>query len=278
MQFRISYFILCSFLVLSIPFANAQTISGNGNIIKKERDVPPFTSINVRNGWDVILTQGEKHSMLIEADENIIPELVTEVENGVLNIYSKSSTRNTKRQRIHLTVKSLTKIKASGGADVSARTTIKADKFAVNLSGGSDLEQFTLNAHSFTGRFSGGSDATITFTSIQDISINAVGGSDVDLKGITGENCQINMKGGSDISLDGTINKLVVTAAGASDIDAYDLIVKDAILDLSGSSDVDIRVERTLDLNLNGGSDLSVKGHPKISNKRVCKSCDFSMN
>ena len=149
----------CIILSTTIVFyANSQIvkgIKGNGNVIKKEREVRPFTSIITSDGWDLILTHGEKYSMIIETDENLIDKVITEVSDGVLNIYSDSKIVKSKQRKIYLTFKELNSIRASGGSDIYSETTITSEKFDLNLSGGSDLDRLNLHANKFIGKFSG---------------------------------------------------------------------------------------------------------------------------
>ncbi len=174
---RTAFFMMI--VTLSVSYAQAQ-ITGNGNIVKKERDVQPFTAIVTSNGWDLVLTQGSTYSMIIETDENLVDKVKTEVKNGTLYIYSDARIMKSHRRMVHLTFKELNSIKASGGSDVFAETTIAtAGKFELNLSGGSDLNKINLKADALTGSFSGGSDAKISFVSVQNIKLDASGGSDI---------------------------------------------------------------------------------------------------
>ena len=181
---RTAFFMMI--VTLSVSYAQAQ-ITGNGNIVKKERDVQPFTAIVTSNGWDLVLTQGSTYSMIIETDENLVDKVKTEVKNGTLYIYSDARIMKSHRRMVHLTFKELNSIKASGGSDVFAETTIAtAGKFELNLSGGSDLNKINLKADALTGSFSGGSDAKISFVSVQNIKLDASGGSDIVLNNVIG--------------------------------------------------------------------------------------------
>ncbi len=271
---RITFFMLL--VALSVSYANAQ-ITGNGNIVQKEREVQPFTSIETSNGWDLVLTQGNTYSMIIETDENLVNEVKTEVRNGTLRIYSDARILRSHKRKIHLTFKELNSIKASGGSDVSAETTIKTENFEINLSGGSDLNKLNLQAEALTGNFSGGSDVKMSFESVNNVEMEASGGSDIILNNISGETFKLTLHGGSDAILEGNTGRLMITASGGSDISANNLEVKDCVLDLSGSSDAKMNITGTLDVTLNGGSDLLCKGNPRITNRNICKSCDVSM-
>ena len=181
--YRYKPFSVFAFYCLQM-FLLAQSLIGNGNIVEVERDVEPFTSVSTSHGWDLILTQGNSHEMIIEADENIIPDLTTEVVSGHLKIYFKKGIklRKAKRKKIHLTFVNLEGLNASGGSDVRAESQLKSDDLDINLSGGSDLDFGSFAVGRFSSNISGGSDVRVTFQASDEIYVNASGGSDINFK------------------------------------------------------------------------------------------------
>jgi hypothetical protein len=250
---------------------------GNGKVIKKERDLNSFVAVAVQDGLDLELTQGDENSMIIEADENIIDNIIAEVNEGILKIYCKPHIMKAKKRKIYLTFKELNGIKASGGSDVYAGSTITSDKFEVVLSGGSDLDKLILKTGNFKGDIGGGSDAVIAFESVQDVIFEVTGGSDVELSNVSGETFELRLGGGSDAIINGNVNRSIIRASGGSDIDAYGFTVNDCEVYLSGASEASISVNSTLDLTLGGASNFYCKGNPKIIHEDVCKSCDFEI-
>lgn len=265
-------------IILSASLMHAQGVRGNGNVIKKARDVEPFTAINTSDGWDLELTQGDHYTMTIEADENLIDLVQTEVRNGVLHIYSDARIRQSEERTIHLTFAELNSITATDGSDIYAEDLISANDFTLDFDDGSDLDRLELSARSLSATFSNGSDARIRFESIQNIALNADGGSDIELRNISGTSCELRLANGSDAQLEGETRELTIVATGGSDIEAYRFEVVDAILDLSDSSDAEMTITGTIDVKLSGGSDLEIRGKPQIRNSDLCKSCDLELN
>ncbi len=67
-------------VLLSGCMINIQdSITGNGHVVKQNRDVSEFTSIKVGSGIDVFLTQGDNRTLEVEADENLQSWIRTEV-------------------------------------------------------------------------------------------------------------------------------------------------------------------------------------------------------
>ncbi len=64
-------------------------IQGSGIYITENRTVDDFSSIDISGIGDVYLIQGERE-LKIEAEDNIIQEIKTEVGDGKLTIYHKA--------------------------------------------------------------------------------------------------------------------------------------------------------------------------------------------
>ncbi len=252
----------------------SQSVSGNGQVVKQERTVEPFSKLNTRSGWDVLITAGNTYELVVETDENLLEVVKTEVRSGELFIYSDTQIRKSKKRVVHLTVKELEEISASGGADIKGTNTLTSDRLVIQCSGGSDLHLPGIHTGDFKATLSGGSDAKVTLQGSGSVVINAAGGSDVNLRDISGEECNLDLSGGSDAVLSGDVNQLTIQASGGSDIEGDELDVKTASIHLSGSSDAKLTVANELRMILSGGSDLTCYGNPRILQQNVCKSCD----
>ena len=70
-------------------FATWETIKGNGNLKKEKRNASGYTGIELQGSMDVQIDYGSSNSITVEADENLLPYIETEVENGNLKIRQK---------------------------------------------------------------------------------------------------------------------------------------------------------------------------------------------
>ncbi len=269
---------LVLFLLL-LPFTYAQNIVGNGDVVTEERSLEPFSSVETSHGWDLVLEQGTGHEMTIEAEQNIIDLLKTEVENGVLRIYFEKGVRirRSKRKRIYLTFENLESITASGGSDVKAESALEVADLDMKFSGGSDLSLNSLRVEDLKMQLSGGSDANINFRAISRMEVSASGGSDLSLTNFKGDYCKLELSGGSDATLKGSVAEAYIAASGGSDISGRSFQIGRGDLHLMGGSDATLHLNGEVDLSLGGGSDLHAFGNPDIKSKSVCKSCDLKI-
>jgi len=79
-------------IVLSVTLGSCvydgwnQGISGNGNVIEESRDVSGFNGVHVSSGIDVYLTEGKDFELRVEADENLMEVILTELKDDMLVI------------------------------------------------------------------------------------------------------------------------------------------------------------------------------------------------
>lgn len=190
-------------------------IHGNGNVITQERPASTFTSVAVSSGIDVYLIPGNTEKIEVEADENIQNLIITEVKDGVLNIYSEKHINNAKKMNVYLTFKQLTEIRANGGSDVYTKNPLNLNSLSVMMNGGSDIN-LDGAFKTLTIDLNGGSDAVLTGSGGK-VTFNANGGSDLKASGFPVDECSIVAVGGSDawVNVKNTLN---VQAVGGSDV------------------------------------------------------------
>lgn len=107
---------------------------GSGDVTTDSRDVSGFTEIVVLGSGEVVVDVTGSESLTIEAEDNIIPLLTTEVENGRLELGAKSSISPTKPIRYTITAAQLDGASISGSGNVVA-TGVDTDAFDVEING-----------------------------------------------------------------------------------------------------------------------------------------------
>jgi len=200
------------------PVNTNSTITGNKNVITQDRPVTSFHAITVSGGIDVDLSQGNELKLQVEADENLVAIIHTEVKDGVLNIYHEENIREAKTMKIHLTFQQLDAIIASGGCDIVSKQKLNFATLKVELSGGCDI-RLNCKADNLVCLHRGGSDAELSGEAANG-NFKVSGGCDVKASEFYLKNCTVDASGGSDVSINVT-GELTMKAAGASDITYY---------------------------------------------------------
>ena len=84
-------------------------IEGSGNVITKDITVKSFDELNASGVFNLLLSQGDKESLKIEADDNLMDLFIIENEGSTLTIkMKKNSNFNSKKQlKVYVTFKTL---------------------------------------------------------------------------------------------------------------------------------------------------------------------------
>ena len=125
---------------IQIQWQHWKTVEGNRKVVTKERKTDSFTGVKVSSGIDVYLKQGNNEAVSVEADENLHEYILTEVRNGVLNVYSEYNIRDAERKRVYVTIKEVSSVKTSSAGDVYGESTINADKLELSASSAGDIK------------------------------------------------------------------------------------------------------------------------------------------
>ncbi|MEI6047526.1 MAG: head GIN domain-containing protein [Bacteroidota bacterium] len=117
-----------------------KTVWGDKKIVTKERKTEPFTGIKVSTGIDVFLKQGNNEAVSVEADENLHEYILTEVRDGVLNVYTDANIRSAERKRVYVTMKEVKSIRTTSAGDVIGEAPLKSDKLELSASSAGNIK------------------------------------------------------------------------------------------------------------------------------------------
>jgi hypothetical protein len=112
---------------------------GNGNVVKQERDVSPFRAIRIGGAFEVSLIQGEKESLVIEADENLMEFIRTEVDGHTLIVETEKNLRNYDRLLLYITFRELEQIDVSGAVNLYGDNRLTFGDLTLETSGATEV-------------------------------------------------------------------------------------------------------------------------------------------
>lgn len=208
-----------SLLILLLFIIQGQScIDGKnyGPSVKETREVADFDELEISHGIDVFLSMGSEEQLEVEAPEDLLDELVTEVRGGKLKIYYDRSFNWNNGTKIYLQAKKLKKINTSGGSDLVCEDLIKSKNLELEASGGSDIK-LEIQAKDLDVKVSGGSDIVLSGEA-DFLSANSSGGSDLKAFDLIVGKADLEASGGSDINI--TVEEeLDGRASGGADIE-----------------------------------------------------------
>lgn len=192
----------------------------NGYAQNEIRKVQDFSSLKISNAFKVILTQGDKNEIKIEAPkEEYLEKIITEVANDKLILAIKGKIKIKGTIKVYITYKNLKEINLSGASELTTTNTIKADQFYLDGSGASEMVL------------------------------------KIDVKKL-----KLDFSGASEIMLSGSAIKFDVDLSGASDLKAAGLKVEKASVNISGAASVKMNVSKEVTGKASGAASVHVKG------------------
>jgi len=205
--------LLLSSCVFDMNFGEGKR--GNGDIVKDDRQVTQdFTIVSASEGLDVYVTQGDDFKIMVEADENIIDLIGTDIKNGKLRIHAiENIGRATKM--VYVTLPTITELSASSGADLITKNMIRANKISLGASSGAGMK-VELVAEDVDADSSSGADIRIVGKATM-FYADASSGSDINAREFSVETCRADASSGADISLN-VSQSLVADASSGADI------------------------------------------------------------
>ena len=175
-------------------------VRGDRNVITQDRNISSdFDALHVSHGINVKLTMGSSTSLKLEADENLHEIIRTEVEDGVLRIYSERNIYSAKKRTVYLTATDLNEIKITSGAQVTSENTIKTEELKVSTTSGANaklkLEVANVSCSSTSGsiaRLSGRAER---------LTVSATSGANIKAKNLEALICKAKATSGSVVSV-----------------------------------------------------------------------------
>jgi hypothetical protein len=198
---------------LNLSF-NFGSVKGSGNPATESREVRNFKAIEVSSTFQVEITAQKDFSVTVEADDNILPLIETEVRHGVLNIECSRRVSPKTPMKIIITAPDIEEIDSSGASNVILNS----------------IKNAALNIDS-----SGASKILVTGETAK-LVIDVSGSTIIDTEGLLSESANVETSGASQVSVN-VINSLRTDASGASKI-TYSGNPRELVTKKSGAASV----------------------------------------
>jgi hypothetical protein len=219
-------------LVTIADFASAnntiKSVESRKNNVDEDRTVAGFSGVSSSGNYNVFITMGNTESLRLEGKPDVISEIETKVENGILKIGKKKSLNkrtwsSTERVNIYVEAKTLHNLTVLGSGDIEVRGIINATKLSNTISGSGSIT-LEMNAKNYVALISG-----------------------------SGE---INAKGKSE--------NTSITIAGSGDFEGKEFESNLANAKVSGSGNITLTVNKNLDALVSGSGNIKYAGNPSV--------------
>lgn len=214
---------LCAGLGL---LAGAARADSGSDLVRDTRQVSGFSQVVLRSVADLVITQGEREGLVVEAERRLLPELTGTVQNGVLVLANRGPRfQSQKPVRFLLTVKTISRITDEGSGSIDAGP-LRSDALSLVFAG------------------SGGGHFARVDTA--QLSVDMPGSAEVAIGG-------------------GRAGTQTVRIGGAGQYASPKMASSDAKVVITGSGEVELAVERKLSVAIEGSGMVRYVGNPQVT-------------
>ena len=187
-----------------------ESIEGNGKLITRDINVQPFDALKASGVYELKLTQGDKESVKIEADENLQELFTVKNDGSQLNIEMKKniSLKGKMRVKVYVTFRNVKSIDLSTVGNV-----------------------YTENQLTFT-------DLTLKNKSVGNVDLN-----------FTANKLDLKNSSVGNVKLQGKAQTAVFRNSGVGNLRAGELVVQSMDIDNSGVGNAEVNAEKELKVN-----------------------------
>jgi hypothetical protein len=161
---------------------NVGGVKGNGNVQSQTRDARDFKAVDVNGIFQVEIVAQKDFGVQVEADENLLQFIKTEVNGGVLEISTTKRIKSSSGLKVRISAPDINKLEVSGVAKVSLSDLKNAgleletsgaskvnlagetDKLVIDVSGASNIDAENLKTRATSVDASGASKVSVFAT------------------------------------------------------------------------------------------------------------------
>ena len=243
------YTILMLGLLALLLSACGPVVRGSGRVIEEHREVSGFHRVSMSGLGEIIVTQGETESLTIEAEDNLMRYIESDVRGGTLYIGFDVSPRRvniipTETIRFYLGVKQLSQLSMSGAGRMRAPS-LEAEDLGISISGAGDIDVGSVTA--------------------EELEVNVSGAGDVDIVSLTAESLTVHLSGAGGVDVAGKVVTQEARLSGVGGYNAGGLESRNATMTISGLGGATIHVTDDLDVRISGAGNVKYYGSPSVT-------------
>ncbi|MGD9140933.1 MAG: DUF2807 domain-containing protein [bacterium] len=240
----------CAFVVGCVDCtldAGETRVGGSGHVVESERAVSGVTGVHLATFGDLRIMIADREEFVIEAEDNLIEYIETEIRGGILHIETRRhvSIKPKKKVRFYLTLKELDTVRISSSGDILAPY-VETERLDVGISSSGDLVMKGVDATQVYIKLSSSGDADIGRIEARDLDIGISSSGDVTIE-------------------DGAVRFQEIRISSSGDYIAEDVRSENAQVSISSSGDAYIHVDGKLNASLSSSGSLYYTGHPSAT-------------
>jgi len=232
--------------LVTINPTGREVVRGSGDIISEARPVRGVKAVQLRTLGTLHIEFGDQEKLVVEAEDNVLPYIETEVRDGTLSIRISGtrSLQNIAPIHYYLTVKEINELSTYSSGDIECAA-VESDDFRVQVSssGDIDLESVTAGA----------------------LSVQISSSGDVNIGRLEANRLEAFLSSSGDLKIeDGAVQRQEIQITSSGNYDGRGLESQTAEARISSSGDATLRVAERLEANLSSSGNLYYLGDPEV--------------
>lgn len=208
------YLVLLALLGL-VVFASGCVNQGSGNVTNETRNVTAFNQINSNGDMDVIISQGNNNSVVVQGDSNLIPNISTTVAANQLKISNNNPITGGKSVKVYITVVDLDTIENGGSGSISGdNLNLKNLNLFITGSGSINMENLVANNIKVVNS---GSGILTLGGNVKNEDVTISGSGQYNSKDLQGSDATVEIDGSGSATMN-VINQLKIIINGSGQI------------------------------------------------------------
>ncbi len=189
-------------------------VKGSGVVKTETRELPKFSAVDFGGAIELEIVAQKDQRVEIEADDNILPLINTEVKGDTLYISNQQRINWHSKVKVRISVQDLNSLNVSGASKASAAN-IKCDNFKLDVSGASKIS-LAGETNNLSVEASGASRVEASDLKATKATAEASGASKIYVNAT--ESVEADASGASGISYSGNPKNVKKSASGASSV------------------------------------------------------------
>lgn len=198
---------------------------------KETRKVGSFDYVSLGVSADLVITQGNSNSVVLEGDPEDLEDIETYVKDGKLKIRTESNSwfgNDMDDVKIYVTVASFKGASVSGSGSITNSNNLKGDEISFSVSGSGNINVYidcsTIDAH---------------------------------------------ISGSGEIDLEGKSGMVDLHISGSGDLNSLEMEIDKIEAHISGSGSAKVNVKNEIDAHISGSGRIRYQGNPAKIREKV---------
>ena len=240
-----------------------KSINGSGDVKTEVRNQSGFTKVESDGSINVFINKTNAFEVKVEADDNLIPYIVTEVKGNALVVRMKDNVniRNARKMTVYVSMPKLTALATRGSGSITSESKFSGDEIVVNTQGSGSIN-FSFDGKSavIATHGSGGIKFTGAINKVE-VGTHGSGGIKAQLES---ESAHLSVGGSGSINISGSAKDVVAEVQGSGSIDGYNFMTKNVNAIVQGSGSCNLSISESLNGKTHGSGGINYKGNATV--------------